>query len=144
MPDPNKDNEVATPRARSGHNAGTLNSAKESDLEDRLEALKTRIDSSKRVEEAKANPRSSGDQQGMAKAFRMSSEFIAAILVGAAIGYGIDWYFGIAPWGMIVFLMLGFGAGIQNMLRASGAVAESNKQLHKASETIDRPDTSAD
>ena len=144
MPDPSKNKEIPTARASLRSGAGSRNSSQDSDLEHRLEALKSRIDSTKRIEEAKANPRSTGDQQGMAKAFRMSSEFIAAILVGAAIGYGIDWYFGIAPWGMIVFLMLGFGAGIQNMLRASGAVAESKKQLHNAPETLDRSDNSSD
>lgn len=61
--------------------------------------------------------------RGYGRAFRLSSEFISAILVGAAIGYLIDYFAGTAPWAMIVFLLLGFVAGILNVLRATGELA---------------------
>lgn len=54
---------------------------------------------------------------GMANGMRIASEFISAILVGAAIGYGIDWFFEIAPLAMILFMMLGFAAGVLNVIR---------------------------
>jgi ATP synthase protein I len=60
----------------------------------------------------------------MAAALRLSSEFVAAILVGAAIGWLIDGLAGTTPWGMIVFLLLGFCAGILNVLRSAGLIAE--------------------
>jgi len=61
---------------------------------------------------------------GMAYALRLSSEFIAGIVVGAAIGWLIDRWAGTSPWGLIVFLLLGFGAGVLNVLRSAGKVAE--------------------
>jgi ATP synthase protein I len=61
---------------------------------------------------------------GYAQAFKLSSEFIAAIAVGIGIGWVIDRWAGTSPWGLIVFLLLGFGAGILNVLRAAGLVAE--------------------
>ncbi len=54
---------------------------------------------------------------------KISSEFIAAVAVGAMLGYLIDRFVGTAPWGMIVFLLLGFCAAILNVLRAVGMVA---------------------
>ncbi len=51
-------------------------------------------------------------------AFRLGSEFVAGVLVGAAIGWGIDQVFGWAPWGILVFTLVGFAAGIINMMRA--------------------------
>lgn len=62
---------------------------------------------------------------GIGQALRLSSEFIAGVLVGALIGWFIDRLAGTSPWGLIVFLLLGFGAGILNVLRSAGLVAES-------------------
>jgi len=43
-------------------------------------------------------------------------------LVGAALGWVLDRWLGISPWGMIVFLLLGFTAGVLNVMRAAGVV----------------------
>lgn len=61
---------------------------------------------------------------GYAQAFKLSSEFIAAIAVGIGIGWVLDRWAGTSPWGLIVFLLLGFCAGILNVLRAAGLMAE--------------------
>ncbi|MGN6143445.1 AtpZ/AtpI family protein [Mesorhizobium sp. 8] len=61
---------------------------------------------------------------GYAQAFKLSSEFIAAIAVGIGIGWVLDRWAGTSPWGLIVFLLLGFCAGILNVLRAAGLVAD--------------------
>ncbi len=53
---------------------------------------------------------------------RLGADFVAGIAVGAAIGWGVDRLFGIAPWGLIVFLLLGFAAGILSVLRTAGLV----------------------
>src|SRR6201987_5911404 len=50
------------------------------------------------------------DPSAMARGFRLSTEFVAGIVVGAAIGWLLDRWLGISPWGMIVFLLLGFVA----------------------------------
>jgi ATP synthase protein I len=53
---------------------------------------------------------------------------VAAIIVGAALGWGTDQLFGTAPWGMIILLLLGFAAGVVNVIRAT---AELNAQQAK-------------
>lgn len=60
----------------------------------------------------------------VAQAMKLSSEFIAGIVVGALIGWFIDRYAGTSPWGLVVFLLLGFAAGTLNVLRSAGYVAE--------------------
>jgi ATP synthase protein I len=47
---------------------------------------------------------------------------VAGVLVGALIGWLLDRWLGISPWGMIVFLLLGFAAGVLNVVRAAGVV----------------------
>ncbi len=66
---------------------------------------------------------------GYAQAMRMSSEFIAGVLLGAGIGWLIDYVFGTTPWGLIVFLMLGFAAGVLNVLRAAKVVEDPRERL---------------
>jgi len=57
---------------------------------------------------------------GYAKGFRLSSELVAGIVVGAGLGWLLDRFLGIAPWGLIVFVLLGFAAGVLNVMRAAG------------------------
>ena len=66
-----------------------------------------------------------GAKSSYAKAFQLSTEFVAAIFVGALLGYLLDRFLGTAPWGMIVFLMLGFVAGVLNVMRSAGLVADN-------------------
>lgn len=66
---------------------------------------------------------------GWGVAAKISSEFIAGVVVGALIGYLIDTFVGTAPWGMIVFLLLGFCAGLLNVLRSIGKVAEPENRM---------------
>ncbi|MGI6851324.1 AtpZ/AtpI family protein [Mesorhizobium sp. 1B3] len=76
---------------------------------------------------------------GYGQALKLSSEFIAGIVVGAGLGWIIDYLAGTSPWGLIVFLFLGFGAGVLNVLRSAGMVAEAgSKQSDKGS---DEPNT---
>ena len=60
---------------------------------------------------------------GYGQAFKLSSEFIAGIAVGVGIGWTIDRLAGTSPWGLIVFLLLGFAAGVLNVLRSAGLIA---------------------
>ena len=51
------------------------------------------------------------------------------MLVGAGLGWLIDQRLGTLPWGMFVFALLGFTAGVLNVMRqagvASGGVPDS-------------------
>ncbi len=61
------------------------------------------------------------DTSAIARGFRLSTELVAGVLVGAFIGWLLDRWLGISPWGLIVFLLLGFAAGVLNVIRAAGA-----------------------
>jgi ATP synthase protein I len=65
----------------------------------------------------------------MAMGFRLSSELVAGVLVGAALGWGFDRLLSTSPWGLIVFLLLGFTAGVINVMRAAGVMAKQSERL---------------
>jgi ATP synthase protein I len=100
------------------------------DLSKRLDDLKGRIASEERERaEGAKRPAAYGDATGYAKGYRLVAEFVAGTLVGGLIGYGLDWLFGTLPILFIVFLLLGFGAGILNMARAAKRVPPAQERL---------------
>jgi ATP synthase protein I len=93
----------------------------EADLSARLQRLGERLAHQKEAshnDQAGTGPRS--DPSALARGFRLSTELVAGVLVGAFIGWALDKWLGISPWGMIVFLLLGFAAGVINVMRAAG------------------------
>ena len=52
-------------------------------------------------------------------AWRMTLEMVVAGMVGAAMGWGLDALFGTLPIFLIVFILLGFAAGIRTVMRSA-------------------------
>ena len=86
----------------------------------------------RRLSEIRGNRKTGTDQPGgqgedgaarvsaMARGFRLASELIAGVVVGAGIGWGIDHLLSTSPFGLIVFFLLGFAAGVVNLVRSAG------------------------
>jgi ATP synthase protein I len=60
----------------------------------------------------------------MALGFRLSSELIAGVVVGGLLGWGFDRLLSTSPWGLIVFVLLGFIAGVVNVVRSAGVAPD--------------------
>src|SRR5689334_11060155 len=56
--------------------------------------------------------------RGMAYGMRMAAELVGAVIVGGFIGIGLDWLIGTKPWLFLLFFVLGFAAGVLNVVRA--------------------------
>ena len=52
-------------------------------------------------------------------AFKMSTEMVAAVLVGTIIGFILDTWFGTKPWLILIFFFVGVVAGILNVIRSA-------------------------
>ena len=83
--------------------------------------MSERIAAAKRdqVELRRQPEQSAAQMQGMNRAIRLGAEFIAAILVGSGIGFLLDSWLGTRPWLMLVMLLVGFAAGILNVVRSA-------------------------
>lgn len=98
--------------------------ADEAALSARLERLGHRLD---QVGPGRSpdpsSARSHADASAIARGFRLSTELVAGVLVGAGLGWLIDRMVGTSPWGLIVLLLLGFTAGVLNVMRSAGVAS---------------------
>ncbi len=94
----------------------------EAQLSARLRTLGERLSQAKesRRPEGETGARPPADMTGIGRGLRLSAEFVGGVVVGAMIGWLLDRWFGTSPWGLFAFLMIGFAAGIRNMLRSAG------------------------
>jgi ATP synthase protein I len=99
-------------------------SADEAALSARLQRLGERLGQVHPAPPSEGGPGQpqAADPSAIARGFRLSVELVAGVLLGAAIGWLIDLGLGISPLGMIVFLLLGFAAGVLNVMRAAGVI----------------------
>ncbi len=90
-------------------------------LRARLDKLSTALDAHKDQSAGSGEqaPKLSADSLGsaMSLGFRVLSEFVAAVVVGALIGWQIDKWAGTAPLFLLVFLLMGTAAGFWNVYR---------------------------
>jgi len=99
--------------------------ADEADLSARLQRLGERLGKVQTSRSPASGPDASSpaDSSAMARGFRLSTELVGGVLLGAALGWLLDRWLGISPWGLIVMLLLGFTAGVLNVMRAAGVVS---------------------
>jgi ATP synthase protein I len=101
-------------------------SSEEAALSARLGSLDQRLSEIRGGRKIETDQSGSGSGDGAARAsamgrgFQLSSELIAGVVVGALIGWGFDRLLSTSPFGMIVFLLLGFAAGVVNVIRSAG------------------------
>ena len=97
----------------------------------RLDALEKRIAQVKAVHAPKPHQEQHYSQANLA--WRMVIELVAGLGIGFGIGYGLDSFLGTMPLFLVLFIMLGFAAGVRTMLRSAKEV-----QARQAAEEEDR------
>ncbi|MCX2723782.1 AtpZ/AtpI family protein [Roseibium salinum] len=102
----------------------------EADLSERRDRLNRMLEGQRAAEDAERASRKS-DTSGYAQAVKHSSEFIAGIVAGGGIGWLCDQWLGTSPFGLIVFLLIGFLAGVLNVLRAAGEISQPGTRIKR-------------
>ena len=85
---------------------------KSNDLKTRLKIAKDKIDK-------KSLNNNNNQPTSLGMALKLSTEMVAAVLVGTIIGYILDSWFDSKPWLIIIFFFVGAAAGITNVVRSA-------------------------
>ena len=86
--------------------------SKKDEFKTRLKLAKDRIKKS----EIKYDEKSSSN---IGHAFKISTELLAAVIVGTIIGFILDNWFGTKPLLILIFFFMGVAAGIVNVVRSA-------------------------
>jgi ATP synthase protein I len=84
------------------------------DKDDRLKELRERIETAEIINTPNV---SNKKNNGAGFGFKISTEIIAALVVGVGIGLIVDKYLGTKPFGLIIFFIFGALAGFLNVYR---------------------------
>ena len=93
---------------------------KNDDLLTRLKIAKSKI-----VKKTSNNNENNSSLIGTA--MKVSTEMVAAVLVGTIIGFILDNWFDTKPWLIIIFFFLGVVAGISNVFRSAKLMQKNGK-----------------
>jgi ATP synthase protein I len=113
-----------------GNGSRDRSSSDEAALSARLGSLDRRLSDIRGSRKIETDQPGAGGGDGAASAsamalgFRLSSELIAGVAVGALIGWGFDRLLSTSPFGLIVFVLVGFVAGVVNVIRSAGVAQD--------------------
>jgi ATP synthase protein I len=106
-----------------------LSPTDEAALSERLRRLGERLEhSTSSTPPDTPAPRPTSDASGLARGLRLSTELVGGVVVGGLIGWFLDRWLGISPWLFIVFVLLGFAAGMLNLMRSAGFIPERDSK----------------
>ena len=86
--------------------------------------FKTRLEIAKKKILKKNLYNKNDNPSSIGTAFKLSTELVAAVAVGAIIGFILDKTFDTKPWFILIFFFVGVIAGITNVIRSAKNMQE--------------------
>ena len=90
-----------------------------------LKEISARLEIAKRNIKKDQIKNKSSNAASLGKALKISTELVAAVVVGTTLGFILDNWFDTRPWLTIIFFFMGVAAGILNVIRSA-----KNMQKH--------------
>ena len=101
-----------------------------------LKALEERLSTAK-AKHSKSDTEEKVDGSILGMAWRLSTELVVAVLVGAGLGFGLDKLFNTQPWLLIVGLGFGFATGIRGVLRVAAKMDAASAHIPIGEDIVD-------
>jgi len=89
-----------------------------------LKEITTRLEIAKKKIKKKQIRNNGSNVASLGKALKISTELVAAVVVGTTLGFILDNWFDTRPWLTIIFFFIGVAAGILNVIKSA-------KNMHK-------------
>ena len=85
----------------------------------KIKEIATRLEIAKKSIKNMRNNNQGSNAASLGKAMKISTELVAAVVVGSTIGFILDSWFDTKPWLTIVFFFMGATAGILNVIKSA-------------------------
>jgi ATP synthase protein I len=105
-------------------------------IRQRSAELGRKLDALKSQRTTTDKPTGEFQQPAFGPAFKFAGELIVGVVVGGGIGWALDKQFGTAPWLMVVLVILGFAAGLLNVVRSAQRAQAQNEPLQRAAPSV--------
>ncbi len=89
-----------------------------------LKKISTRLEIAKKKIKNNQIKNKGTNAASLGKALKISTELVAAVVVGSTLGFMLDYWFDTKPWLTICFFFMGVAAGILNVIKSA-------KNMHK-------------
>ena len=89
--------------------------------------ISTRLEIAKKNIKKKQIKNTGSNAASFGKAMKISTELVAAVVVGATIGFILDTWFDTRPLLIIIFFFIGVAAGILNVIRSAKSMHTNSK-----------------
>jgi ATP synthase protein I len=67
-------------------------------------------------------------RRGLSIAFRLGTELTVAVMIGAIMGYALDYYLSTKPWFLAIGVIMGGAAGCLNVYRSANDITKEEDQ----------------
>ena len=84
-----------------------------------IKEISTRLEIAKKNLKKNKAKNNGSNAASLGKALKISTELVAAVVVGSTIGFILDNWFDTKPWLTIVFFFMGATAGILNVIKSA-------------------------
>lgn len=103
--------------------------ARAGEIDKRLDEARERISPKSNVD-----PRVRG--QAMGQGLRIAIELVVGVAFGGFVGWWLDRYCGTAPWLMVVMVIVGFAAGMMNIIRTAQRLQAEAEASQRAAPSV--------
>ena len=93
-----------------------------------LKNISTRLEIAKKKIKKNQIEKRGSDAASLGKALKISTELVAAVMVGATLGFILDSWFDTKPWLTISFFFMGVAAGILNVVKSAKNMQKNFKR----------------
>lgn len=125
---------MASSGSNSGPERGEISPEDREAFRKRAEELGHKLDQVKAQRAPPPDQRTRGAAYG--QAMKIAVELVVGIAVGGFIGRVLDGQFGTTPVLLIVFLLLGFAAGLMNVVRSARRMQAEAEPLQRAAKSV--------
>ena len=96
----------------------------------KIKEIATRLEIAKKSIKNMRNNNQGSNAASLGKALKISTELVAAVVVGSIIGFLLDDWFGTKPLLTICFFFMGVAAGILNVFKSAKKMQNKYKKLN--------------